>query len=279
MKNKGKIIIVIVAIIVIGVVGFVAFNSSQKSQSKDTVTSSGTEKVEKSTSSSEEDKKPEPQEYSRKGALNATTDMLKELQKAPDGKMTLKERLDEVSKEGYDKTKVFTEEGWELLHLSDFMSTDPRGEVLVAQSMLSVLNAIEEAGNKDLKPADVELDGVVLFDKDLNMAFIPVDLYTNAPTKLSFEMVYKDSRWVFQPYTIISQIAIRTTEQGVINKTPEGQKVLTEEQKEKATEAAVKDAADKVNEKTKESSDSKTSDSKSSDKDKTSSASEKESKK
>lgn len=232
MSNKSKVITVVVILIVI--IGGIVFGVNVSKKSKENV---NFDKME-TTSSSEgktaeinedNDEEIPKMELTREGSLEATTILLRTLNKSPQEGLTLKDRLDEVSKENFDKNKVFTEEGWKLLNLSDFMKTDPRGEVLIAQSMLSILNAIEESGNKDITPASVPLEGVIYFDKEMKISFIPVDLFTNAPTKLSFEMVYVDGEWLLQPYTIISQIAIRTTEQGLINKTPEGKKVLSDE--------------------------------------------------
>lgn len=255
MSNKSKVITVVVILIVI--IGGIIFGVNVNKKSKENV---NFDKVE-TTSSSEgktaeinedNDKELPKMELTREASLEATTILLRTLNKSPQEGLTLKDRLDEVSKENFDKNKVFTEEGWKLLNLSDFMKTDPRGEVLIAQSMLSILNAIEESGNKDITPANVPLDGVIYFDKEMKISFVPVDLFTNAPTKLSFEMVYVDGEWLLQPYTIISQIAIRTTEQGLINKTPEGKKVLSDEASKGETVSDKKDDDKKKDETSKE---------------------------
>lgn len=255
MSNKSKVITVVVILIVI--IGGIVFGVNVSKKSKENV---NFDKME-TTSSSEgktaeinedNDEEIPKMELTREGSLEATTILLRALNKSPQEGLTLKDRLDEVSKENFDKNKVFTEEGWNLLNLSDFMKTDPRGEVLIAQSMLSILNVIEESGNKDITPASVPLEGVIYFDKEMKISFIPVDLFTNAPTKLSFEMVYVDGEWLLQPYTIISQIAIRTTEQGLINKTPEGKKVLSDEASKGETVSDKKDDDEKKEETSKD---------------------------
>lgn len=175
-------------------------------------------------------------EFSKEGALDAATKMLKELQKSPDESMSLEDRMTEVSsKKGYESSTIFTDEGWEFIHLEDFMATDPRGKTLAAQSLLSVIHSIELVGNQDLEPADIDIEGVVYLDKKLRTAFVPLDLYTNTPTNLSLEMGYIDGKWVLQPYTLIAQIAIRTMDDSVIAETPEakGASSSAKENKEK----------------------------------------------
>lgn len=167
-------------------------------------------------------KEEEEKRLSREGAVEATTALIKELEKSPDGKMSLEDRMKEVSKETYDKNLIFTSEAWKKLHLTDFMATDPRGATLTSQSLLSVIHTIKDTGNNEMKPAEVDYSGVVYFDKEMKIAYVPIDLYTNAPTNLSFEMMYKDGEWVLQPYSLIAQIAIRNMDSDTANKTPEG---------------------------------------------------------
>lgn len=228
MNKKGKIILgLILGVALIGGGAFYFMNNSEAPKKEETTSSvvDSSQVMEDKDSSKPE---PEPEkvvdEFTKEGAVKATTEMLKELQKAPDDKLTLANRMDKVSAKDYNKSEIFTEAGWNYIHLSDFMQTDPRGATLAAQALLSVIHSIEETGNKDMKPAEVDLSGVVYFDEKLKTAYVPIDLYTNAPTNLSFEMVYINDVWILQPYTLIAQIAIRTMEQSVISQTPEGKK-------------------------------------------------------
>lgn len=189
------------------------------------------------------EKEAEKLRFTREGAVAATTELIKELNVAPDGKMTLEDRMDEVSKETYDKNSIFTEKAWDSLHLTDFMATDPRGATLTAQSLLSVVHTIQDTGNKEMTPAEVDYSGVVYFDEEMKLAYVPVDLYTNAPTNLSFEMMYKDGEWVLQPYSLIAQIAIRNMDNVLAEQTPEGKE--TKEKTDDSTE--IKDNKETTN--------------------------------
>ena len=150
-------------------------------------------------------------EFSKNGAVKATTDALKELQKTPSPDLTLEERAKKVSSLNYDKKSVFTNSGWSKLRLQDFMKDDPRGAALTAQSILSVINLIETSGNKEINATPIDYSGAVYFDSDAKIAYVPVDLYTNSSTNLTFEMVYIDGKWTMQTYSLISQIAIKNT--------------------------------------------------------------------
>lgn len=195
----------------------------KKQENKELTEKAKKEKEEKEKAEAEKKAKEEEEKrFSREGAVIATTELIKELNVSPDGKMSLEDRMKEVSKETYDKNLIFTDKAWAKLRLTDFMSTDPRGTTLSAQSLLSVIHSIQETGNKEMTPAEIDYSGVVYFDKDMKIAYVPVDLYTNAPTNLSFEMMYKDGEWVLQPYSLIAQIAIRSMDTDTANKTPEG---------------------------------------------------------
>lgn len=234
LYKKTLLIIVIVAIILGAGVYAIKNQASQNNDKKttstvmSTSTSSSTVTSESSVSSepqsstevSEELDLSNPDEtvdellpnLDKNSAVLATTEMLKELQKSPDGKSTLAERMEKASGDNFKEDEIFTKAGWNYIYLSDFMSTDPRGKKLTAQSLLSVIHSIEENDNKDLNASDVDYSGVVYLDPTLKAAYVPVDLYTNAATNLSFEMVLINGEWKLQPYTLISQIALKSVE-------------------------------------------------------------------
>lgn len=235
LHKKTLLIIAIVAIILGAGVYATINQSSQDNGGKTTASTATSTSTSSSTVTSESSVSSEPQSSTevseeldlsnsdetpeellpnldKNSAVLATTEMLKELQKSPDGKSTLAERMEKVSGDNFKEDEIFTEAGWNYIYLSDFMSTDPRGKKLTAQSLLSVIHSIEENDNKDLNASDVDYSGVVYLDPTLKAAYIPVDLYTNAATNLSFEMVFINGEWKLQPYTLISQIALKTVE-------------------------------------------------------------------
>lgn len=220
-KSTRRAIIAGILVVIAATIGIVVLphSKAEKKPEAPKTTKVSKSKETKSSSSSESSQK---EEFTREGAVKATEVMLKELQKSPVKDLTLEARAKEVASGKYDKTRIFTEAGWSKLRLVDFMKKDPRGAVLSAQSMLSVINSIEEAKNKEMKPTSIDYSGAVYFDKELNTAYVPVDLYTNAPTNLSFEMVYLNGEWILQPYSLIAQIAIRNMNKVTADKTPEG---------------------------------------------------------
>lgn len=273
MKNKK--VLGLLGFITLGIVGigFFVLNQNNSDTKKEETTTTVEERKETkatSTSSSKEEELKE-EEFTREGSVKAVTEILTELEKSPKDGMSLEDRLKEVSKEKYDKKIVFTDKGWDKIYLPDFLSVDPRGEVLAAQSLLSVLNTVDKSKETrktdKIQAADVELSDVVLFDEKAKSAQVPVDLFTEVPTSLSFEVLYIDGEWVIQPYSLITQIAIRTMEQALINSTPEGTKVMDEEQLKKIKEEV--DKSTEESESTKNStkkSDTKSDDKKSEDK-------------
>lgn len=216
---KNKILRGVFALVLLGIVANVTYWAVTNTNDDKPKTE---EKVEITSDSSEDKEEVATSKFTKEGALLSATEMLRELQKSPVDGMTLEDRMKEVSNNSeYDPKTIFTDKGWEYIHLSDFMASDPRGKTLAAQSLLSVIHSIELVDNKGIEPANIDIEGVVYLDKKLRTTFVPLDLYTNSPTNLSFEMGYIDGAWVLQPYTLITQIAIRTMDDSVIVDTPE----------------------------------------------------------
>ena len=261
MKKKFKIILGV--IILAGLVGGFYFLTSKPTNNEKPKETTVKKETKKTEPSKEEEKVTKNEDFSREGAVKATEVMLKELQKSPVKDLTLEQRATEVASGKYDKKRIFTDEGWKKLRLTDFMEKDPRGAVLSAQSMLSVINSIEQANNKSITPTAIDYSGAVYFDKEVKTAYVPVDLYTNSPTNRSFEMVYVDGQWVLQPYSLIAQIAIRNMNKVTADKTPEGKTESAPSKIEEKNESkASSDSDDKKTDKSSESKKASTTESK-----------------
>lgn len=221
MKKKSLIILFILVLLGIGF--FVYTNTTKKSTTTEstTTTSETVSSSETSESTRESSEEPVKDEETRNGAVKAMTDMLKLFNEAPTEGMTLADRANLLTADDIDYSQVFTTEAWSHIYLTDFMGTDPRGRKLAAQAILTVLNSIQTVGNTDYTAVDVDYSGVVYFDKDLNVAYVPVDLYTSSATNLSFELLYIDGYWTLQPYTLITQIAIKNADNASLTNTPE----------------------------------------------------------
>lgn len=240
-KTTKNVVIGLIIVLIVVVGGGYVYSLNQNTNETENTTTSISETINSSTNDSTVDSEKEDEktkdEFTKEGAVAAVTNILQELSESPDKELSDEDRVNELSKEDFDKTKIFTEEGWDKFHLADFMETDRRGEILIGQSMVSVIHAIKETGNEKLEPSEVDYAGVVLFDETMKTAYVPVDLYTNVPTNLSFEMVYINDEWKVQPYMLISQIAIRTMEQAAIAESIEGKSVLTDDNKEETKDS------------------------------------------
>lgn len=155
-------------------------------------------------------KKSDKDEFSQQGALDAMSRMLKEWYKAPIKDATLETRMKATEKD-YQPNDIITSNGWKNIHFSSFLADDSRGKTLTAQAILTALKVIEASGNKDMVPAKTDLSQVILLDKDVKVANIPLDLYSNTSTNIAFELFYMDGKWKLQPYSLITQISIKAT--------------------------------------------------------------------
>lgn len=236
--NKKIWAAIIVVIIALGGVTayFVAQDSSkhnsntpkvtrQSSQSKSTSSSSG---LSSSNSISKKSKKQVTKSsnvnMTPETAVKASQNLLREVNKAPNGKDSDKERLSKLSKSENSYDEVLTKSARDNIRLVGFMKTDKRGGVLTAQGLIQVISAIKKDGNKSLTATKMkDYNSVVYFDKANKTAVVPVDLYTTAPTNLSLEFVYNNGKWEFSPYSLISEISIRQADQNQLHGTAEGQ--------------------------------------------------------
>lgn len=187
-------------------------SSTTSSQSSDSQTKTASTNA---TSTSNDDKG-----MTRQSAVSAATKLLQAVQVAPDGKTSEADRLKQL-KANTDPKKILTQDTWDQIHLSDFMSSDKRGPKLTAQALLNVVSSIESDGNKSLTPAKMDYTGVVYLDNTTKTAYVPLNLYTDASTNISLEMVYINGQWKLSPFSLISEISIRLVSNDSIKGSPE----------------------------------------------------------
>lgn len=232
---KKKTVFSILAIVVVLAVTGTGLYVSQQNNSSDSSTkttkkvSSSSSSVTKSSSSDESKKstntkaKETNEPFTRTGVVQAAQTLLQDVNKAPDGKMTDEKRLDALNKDKNSYKTVISNDVWNRVRLVDFMKTDARGGQLTAQALINVTHSIKQSGNKTITAAASDTySGIVYFDKENKIATVPVDIFTSASTNLGMEFIYKDGKWVFMPYSLISEITIRVTDQEALANTPEG---------------------------------------------------------
>ena len=232
MKKKMvlSILAIVVALTAIGTGLYV----SQQNNSSDPATkttkkmpssSSSTTKLNSDSSkkSTSTKKKSASEPFTRTGVVHAAQTLLQDVNKAPDGKMTDEKRLDALKKDKNSYKTVISNDVWNRVHLVDFMKTDARGGQLTAEALINVTHSIKQSGNKTITAAASDTySGIVYFDKENKIAIVPVDIFTSASTNLGMEFIYKDGKWIFMPYSLISEITIRVTDQEALANTPEG---------------------------------------------------------
>lgn len=206
-KTLSLVLGALLLVIISGVIFTSISNNETKAKNEAQV-----EKIEKPETDKkhvdENNEKLDTANFSREGAVNALTSMFKEMKVSPVEGKDLKWRMDEVSKEKYNKEDIFTNKAWDAIRLVDFMKKDPRGEKLAAQSLLSVIHTIDETGNEELVPMKIDYSGVVFFDEEMKEASIPLDLYTNSPTSINIDLKFVNNEWKLEPHSLVAQIAI-----------------------------------------------------------------------
>lgn len=210
----GFTILIIVAVSITGI--YIAKNDSKTNtdvseSSSSKVVSTSTKTSNKSKTSKQVTKK---EEFSRKGAVLAAQNLLQEVNKSPNPKLSDSDRIKLLNKTQNNYTKVLNKDARDRINLVDFMKTDSRGSVMTAQALINVVVSIKKSGNKNIVAvSSPDYSGIVYFDKKNKIATVPVDLFTTSSTNLGMDFVYTDGKWMFQPYNLISEITIRLTDQ------------------------------------------------------------------
>lgn len=143
--------------------------------------------------------------FSKEGALEAATNMLKSFNADPSNKLSIEDRI-----KGIDKDKklddYISDSAKSYLYLKDFMDKE-EGYTTSSIAILAIIKNLTEIGNENLNPVSTDTQYVYL-DKTTRIAQIPLDYYTGAGGAVSLEMVYVDGQWKLSPYSLLQSIQL-----------------------------------------------------------------------
>lgn len=143
--------------------------------------------------------------FSKEGALEAATNMLKSFNADPSNKLSIEDRI-----KGIDKDKklddYISDSAKSYLYLKDFMDKE-EGYTTSSIAILAIIKNLTEIGNENLNPVSTDTQYVYL-DETTRIAQIPLDYYTGAGGAVSLEMVYVDGQWKLSPYSLLQSIQL-----------------------------------------------------------------------
>ena len=143
--------------------------------------------------------------FSKEGALEAATNMLKFFNADPSNKLSIDDRI-----KGIDKDKKLDDyisaSAKSYLYLKDFMDKE-EGYTTSSMAILAIIKNLTEIGNENLNPVSTDTQYVYL-DETTRIAQIPLDYYTGVGGAVSLEMVYVDGQWKLSPYSLLQSIQL-----------------------------------------------------------------------
>lgn len=143
--------------------------------------------------------------FSKEGALEAATNMLKSFANDPSGNTSIEDRI-----KGIDKDKKIdgyvSDTAKSYLYLKDFMDKE-EGYTTTSMTMLAIVSSLNEIGNKNLDPVTSDVQYIYL-DETTRIAQVPLEYYTGSGSAVSLEMVYVDGQWKLSPYSLIQAIQL-----------------------------------------------------------------------
>lgn len=143
--------------------------------------------------------------FSKEGALEAATNMLKSFNADPSNKLSIEDRI-----KGIDKDKkldnYISDSAKSYLYLKDFMDKE-EGYTTSSMAILAIIKNLTEIGNENLNPVSTDTQYVYL-DEITRIAQIPLDYYTGVGGAVSLEMVYVDGQWKLSPYSLLQSIQL-----------------------------------------------------------------------
>ena len=141
--------------------------------------------------------------FSKEGALEAATNMLKSFNADPSNKLSIDDRI-----KGIDKDKKLDDyisaSAKSYLYLKDFMDKE-EGYTTSSMAILAIIKNLTEIGNENLNPVSTDTQYVYL-DETTRIAQIPLDYYTGVGGAVSLEMV--DGQWKLSPYSLLQSIQL-----------------------------------------------------------------------
>ena len=125
--------------------------------------------------------------FSKEGALEAATNMLKSFYADPSSNTSIEDRI-----KGIDKDKKIdgyvSDTAKSYLYLKDFMDKE-EGYTTSAMAILAY----------------------IYLDETTRIAQVPLEYYTGSGGAVSLEMVYVDGQWKLSPYSLIQAIQLANT--------------------------------------------------------------------
>lgn len=141
-------------------------------------------------------------EFSKQGAIDSLTKLLNDVRQKQSA-TEVKERFNNLNKDNSQLTSIVNKTVIDKYYLPDTLNNDN----MVVNTSLALLSITSMIPNNEVTPSIVNLEDVV-FDKYSKTAYIPLDIYTGRFSGLSFELVYKDSQWKLNPYSLMRTIQL-----------------------------------------------------------------------
>lgn len=143
--------------------------------------------------------------FSKEGALEAATNMLKSFNADPSNKLSIEDRI-----KGIDKDKklddYISDSAKSYLYLKDFMDKE-EGYTTSSIAILAIIKNLTEIGNENLNPVSNDTQYVYL-DETTRIAQVPLDYFTGVGGAVSMELVYVDGQWKLSPYSLLQSIQL-----------------------------------------------------------------------
>lgn len=148
------------------------------------------------------DKKEPLENFSKKGAVKASKDLLVMIGKDIDGKSrTIKERYEVLSNETSDLKDIFTQETIDSLYFSEEFGEELINRKISARALLEFYEIIEKTKDPDSEILEETLTEYIYLDNKFMTAHIPLETFGASIRGVAFEMQYIDGEWKLNPYT------------------------------------------------------------------------------
>lgn len=205
IKSKNKrlfsyIINIIITIILLIVTGINFLKDNTTTNNRNSITSTKATKVVSNRNDSTKEN------FTKEGALEAATNMLKSFAVDPSNKnKSIDDRMKNIEKDSKIDGYV-TDTAKSYLYLKDFMDKS-EGYTSSSMAILAIIKNLDSLGNTNLEPVSNDTQ-YIYFDKDTRIAQIPLDYYTGIGGAISLEMIYINEKWELSPYSLLQSIQL-----------------------------------------------------------------------
>lgn len=144
----------------------------------------------------------------RMEAVKATEDLLNSAYLEFDTEEEYMEAMEKIQTDGYDA--VLPEELSDRIHFVDIFDGNEAAEVVTYQTLLALSAQITmETGEEvSLQYDEEQVEGNVLYDEEVGIAYVPVSAFAKGDVSFSLQMVYVDGEWKLAPYSIIESVQL-----------------------------------------------------------------------